>query len=111
MLNLRIGLGYDAAGAVAIDSNPAIAGAQNEVVNAFWRNRSMPAAARWLRQEGIVGGAAWREPIPATSAGRNTAVKGKRWRATVLAVRLGGPRRGSAALPVSASSRCPAGRP
>ena len=53
-LALPIGLVYDAAGAVAVDPNPAIAGALRAVFDTFRRKGSASAAVQWLRGEGIV---------------------------------------------------------
>lgn len=52
-LGLPIGLAYDAAGAVVLDSNPAIAGALRAVFDTFRRKGSASATVQWLRQEGI----------------------------------------------------------
>lgn len=53
-LGLPIGLVYDPAGAVALDSNPAIVGALRAVFDTFRRKGSASATVQWLRQEGIM---------------------------------------------------------
>ena len=45
---------YDASGAVALDTNPAVAGALRAVFGTFRRKGSASATVQWLRREGIV---------------------------------------------------------